>query len=189
MKRIYLDHNATTPVRKEVRNAVLPFLENMFGNPSSRHREGRVVRTAVERSREAIAEVLNCEPKRVVFISSATEGNNAVLKGYWTNYKEKMAKNHIIITAVEHPSVYNTAKLLEKKGFEITILPVNSKGKLNPENIKDAIKENTGLISVMLANNETGNIYPVKEIAAIAKKHNIQSSHSFHCVEFMAGES
>lgn len=173
MKRIYLDHNATTPVRKEVKEAVLPFLDELFGNPSSRHLEGRQVRTKIEKAREHVAQAMNTAPENIIFNSCATEGNNAILKGYWINYKQKMQKNHIIISAVEHPAVYNTGLYLAKNGFELTIVPVDGKGRINLDEIRKSIKENTGLISVMMVNNETGNIYPVKEIARIAKERGI----------------
>jgi len=173
MKRIYLDHNATTPVRAEVKDAVMPFLMENYGNASSRHLEGRVVRTAVEKAREQVAAAINARPENIIFNSCATEGNNAVLRGYWINYKEKMEKNHIIISAVEHPAVLETAKYLSKNGFEVTKIPVDNKGRIDLAKIEKAIKPNTGLISVMMVNNETGNIYPVKEIASIARKNNI----------------
>jgi len=173
MKRIYLDHNATTPILPEVKEAVIPFIGEMFGNPSSRYKEGREVKTAIEKTRESIARIINVPTERLFFTSSATEANNTVLRGYYINYREKKEKNHIIISAVEHPSVITTAKKLAKEGFELTILPVDTKGRINIEDIKRSIKGNTGLISIMMANNEIGNIYPVKEIAEIAKDNGI----------------
>ena len=167
-RRIYLDHSATTPVRKEVVDAVMPFLTELGGNPSSRHKEGRLVRSAYEKARETVAEALNAKPKEITFVSCATEGNNMVLRGYIYGLRGNIRKNHIITTSVEHPSIFNTAKNLEKNGYEVTYLPVDEKGVLDLEVLKNSIKENTGLISVMMVNNETGNIYPVKEIAEIA---------------------
>ncbi|MGI6393904.1 MAG: cysteine desulfurase family protein [bacterium] len=171
--RIYLDHSATTPVRKEVVDEIIPFLTEHGGNPSSRHKEGRIARTAFENAREKVAAAINAAPKEIVFNSCATEGNNSVLKGYMAGLRFNITKNHIITTAVEHPSVYNTAKLLAKNGIEVTFVPVDAKGNLDIEFLKNSIKENTGLISVMMVNNETGNIYPVGEIAKIAKEKNI----------------
>jgi len=172
-RRIYLDNSATTPVRPEVVDAIMPFLTELGGNPSSRHKEGRLVRTAFEKARNTVADSINAKPKEITFISSATEGNNMVLRGYISGLRGNVKKNHIITTSVEHPSVYNTAKNLEKNGYEVTFLPVDEKGSLDLDDVRNSIKENTGLISVMMVNNETGNIYPVKEIAAIAKEKGI----------------
>lgn len=172
-KRIYLDHSATTPVRKEVVEEILPFLTEHGGNPSSRHKEGRIAKTAFEKAREKIAKAINAETKEIVFNSCATEGNNMVLRGYMTGIRGNIRKNHIITTSVEHPSVFNTAKTLEKEGFEVTYIPVDEKGRIDLEFLKNSIKENTGLISVMMVNNETGNIYPVEEIGLIARARNI----------------
>ncbi len=172
MKRIYLDNNATTPVRKEVKEAVIPFLTENFGNPSSLHKEGRIVKTAVENARENVANLLNADVKEIVFNSCATEGNNSVLRGYLANFKNR-DKKHIITTSVEHPCVINSAKFLEKQGFEVTFLPVDTKGRIDLRLLEDSIKENTGLISVMMVNNETGNVYPVEKIGEIARKHDV----------------
>ncbi len=173
MKRIYLDHNATTPVRREVRDAVIPFLEEKFGNPSSRHIEGRTVKSELENARTYVAEVINASPEEIVFNSCATEGNNAVLRGYWLNYKEKREKNHIITTAVEHPAVLSTVKYLEKNGFEVTVLGVDEYGRLDLAELEAAFRSNTGLVSVMTVNNEIGNIYPIKKITEIARNHGV----------------
>jgi len=172
-RRIYLDHSATTPVRKEVVDAIMPFLTDLGGNPSSRHKEGRLVKASFEKAREKVATLLNAKPKEISFTSSATEGNNMVLRGYMSGLRGNVKKNHIITTSVEHPSVFNTAKNLEKNGYEVTYLPVNEKGSLDLDVVRNAIKDNTGLISVMMVNNETGNIFPVKEIAKIAKEKGI----------------
>lgn len=171
--RIYLDNSATTPVRPEVVDAIMPFLTELGGNPSSQHKEGRLVRTAFEKARNTVAASLNAKPKEITFISSATEGNNMVLRGYIYGLRGNVKKNHIITTSVEHPSVYNTAKNLAKNGYEVTFLPVDEKGSLDLDVLRNSIKENTGLISVMMVNNETGNIFPVKEIAKIAKEKGI----------------
>ncbi len=172
-KRIYLDNSATTPVRKEVLDEIMPFLTENGGNPSSRHLEGRIAKTAFEKARDRVALAINADPKEIYFNSCATEGNNTVLRGYLSGIRGNIRKNHIITTSVEHPSVYNTAKALEKEGYEVTYLPVDTKGRLDLEILKSSIRENTGLISVMMVNNETGNIYPVEEIAKIARDRNI----------------
>ncbi|MFO7734723.1 MAG: cysteine desulfurase family protein [bacterium] len=171
MKITYLDHNATTPVRSEVRDAVIPFLGEDFANPSSLHSSGRSVRKAVEKAREYIAELIKSEPDEIVFNSSATEGNNTVLRGF--THPENKNRTHIITTAVEHPCVLNTSKYLRKKGVGVSFLRVDKKGRIDLEELEKLITPETGLISVMMANNETGNIYPVREIGRIAKKHGV----------------
>ena len=168
MERIYLDYNATTPVRAEVRDAVLPFLNDLFGNPSSRHLEGRQVKTKIEGARAQVAAAIGADPERIVFNAGATEGNITVLRGYQVNYKEKKGRNHIIVSGVEHPAVYDTAKKMAGEGHEVSFVPVDGEGNLDMAALKNAIKETTGLVSVMTVNNETGVIYPVKEIAKIA---------------------
>ncbi len=173
MPRIYLDYNATTPIRPEVRDAIVPFLNELFGNPSSRHLEGRHVKTKMEAARAQVAAAIGTDPERIVFNAGATEGNVTVLRGYHINYKEKKARNHLIVSTVEHPCIYETAKKMANEGYEVTFLPVNSEGNLDLDTLSAAIKENTGLISVMTVNNETGVIYPVKEIAKIAHDRGI----------------
>lgn len=173
MERIYLDYNATTPVRAEVRDAVLPFLNELFGNPSSRHLEGRQVKTKIEAARDQVAKAIGAEPERIVFNAGATEGNVTVLRGYQVNYKEKKVRNHIIVSGVEHPAVYDTAKKMAGEGYAVSFVPVDGEGNLDIAFLKSAIKETTGLISVMTVNNETGVIYPVKEIAKIAHEKGI----------------
>lgn len=168
MERIYLDYNATTPVRAEVRDAVSPFLNDLFGNPSSRHLEGRQVRTKIEAARTQVAAAIGADPERIVFNAGATEGNVTVLRGYQVNYKEKKGRNHIIVSGVEHPAVYDTAKKMAGEGHEVSFVPVDGEGNLDMAALKNAIKETTGLVSVMTVNNETGVIYPVKEVAKIA---------------------
>ncbi|MCK5808561.1 cysteine desulfurase [bacterium] len=173
MKRIYLDHNASTPVREEVKQKVIPFLGEMFGNPSSRHKEGRVVRVAVENAREEVARTINASSREITFTSGATEGNNAVLRGYWQSYKEREKKNHIITTAIEHPCVLTTSQKLKKEGFDVTFLPVDSVGRISLDELEAAIRPETGLVSIMMINNETGNIYPIERIGEICQKHNV----------------
>jgi cysteine desulfurase len=175
MRKVYLDNNATTPIHPEVKDVMTNFLSEKFGNPSSIHWAGREAKKALEDAREKVAEIINAEPSEIVFTGSGTEANNMAIKGIAFQNLEK--KGHIITSSVEHPSVLNTCKYLEKKGFEVTYLPVDSYGMIDPEDLKKSIKKNTILVSIMMANNEIGNIYPVKELASIAKENNIP----FHC--------
>jgi len=172
MKRIYLDYNATTPVRPEVLEALLPFYREQFGNPSSVHWAGRQVAGAVEKAREQVAALLNCAPAEIVFVSCGTEADNMALKGTVDALREK--GNHIITTTVEHPAVLETCKHLEKAGCRVTYLPVDNEGQLDLADLEQAITPQTILISVMWANNETGNIYPIEAIGAIAKGRGIR---------------
>lgn len=172
MKKIYLDNNATTAVKSEVLDAMLPYFREQFGNPSSVHWAGRMVSGAIETAREQVAALLNCSPAEVIFVSCGSEGDNHAIKGTADALKEK--GNHIITTAVEHPAVLETCEALEKDGFEVTYLPVDQDGMLDLNELEAAITDKTILISVMWANNETGNIFPIKEIGSIAKKHKVR---------------
>ncbi len=158
MKRIYMDNNATTAVRPEVLEAMLPFFKEQFGNPSSVHWAGRAVAGAVEKAREQVAKLINCSPAEIVFVSCGSEGDNMAILGTADALREK--GNHIITTAVEHPAVLETCQFLEKRGFEVTYLPVDKHGMLDLAALEAAITDKTILISVMWANNETGNLYP-----------------------------
>ncbi len=172
---IYMDYNATTPVHPEVFEEMQPFLRADFGNPSSIHWAGRVAKRAVELARERVAALLNCDTAEVVFTSCATESNNAALKGVAAALRGK--GDHIITTRVEHPSVMYPCLFLENFGYRVTSLDVNAEGMLDLDELESAITEKTILISVMYANNETGTIFPVREIGEIAARHNI----AFHC--------
>lgn len=171
MDKIYFDHNATTPIADEVVEAMLPFMKEQWGNPSSIHWAGRAPRKAVDEAREKVAALLGCQPIEVIFTSSGTEGDNHAIKG--AVYSKKAKGNHIITTKVEHPAVMNTCKYLEKNGFEVTWLDVDARGMIDLEELKSAIKDETVLITVMYANNETGTIFPVHEIAEIAKARGV----------------
>ncbi len=172
MKKIYMDNNATTPVKPEVLEAMLPFYREQFGNPSSVHWAGRMVSGAVEKAREQVAALINCSPAEVVFISCGSEGDNFAIKGTADALKEK--GNHIITTSVEHPAVLETCEHLEKNGYEVTYLKVDKDGMLDLQELEDAITEKTILLSVMWANNETGNLFPIEEIGQIAKKYKVR---------------
>ena len=172
MKPIYLDYNATSPVRPEVLEAMLPFYREHFGNPSSVHWAGRRVAGALEAAREQVAALINASPAEIIFISCGSEGDNMAIKGTLSALRDK--GNHIITTAVEHPAVLETCKAMEKDGFEVTYLPVDKDGLLDVADLEKAITAKTVLISIMWANNETGNLYPIEEIGAIARKYNIR---------------
>jgi len=171
LKRIYMDHNATTPVLPEVVDAMLPYLREEWGNPSSIHWAGRSPKKAVDEAREQVANILNADPSEIVFVSNGSEGNNFAIKGLLEAKKGK--GNHIITTKVEHPSVLGTCQHLARTGYEVTYLEVDSDGLLDPESLREAIRPETVLISVMFANNETGVIFPIEELGKIAKEHKI----------------
>ena len=171
MEPIYLDYNATTPIAKEVADAMRPYLDELFGNPSSVHSYGVKTKMAVEKARGQLAGLIGCEPSEIVFTSGGTESNNYAIKGIALANKSR--GNHIITSAIEHPAVFEVCRYLEQNGFEITTIPVDEYGVILPDELKSAIRPETILISIMHANNEVGTIQPVKEIAEIAKKHSI----------------
>lgn len=171
MRKVYFDHNATTPIRKEVHEAILPFTFAEFGNPSSIHWAGREVRKSVEWAREKVASFFHCEPAEISFTSSGTESDNIAIKGI--AYKSIDRKGHVITSSVEHPAVIKSCGSLQKMGYEATYLPVGRDGIIDPDDLKKSIRKDTLLITIMYANNETGAINPVKEIAAIAREHEI----------------
>lgn len=171
MKIRYFDHAATTYVKEEVLNAMIPFFTIEYGNASSMYSKGRETKKAIHLAREKVAKVINCKPKEIYFTSCGSESDNLAIKGVC--YKNKQKGNHIITTKIEHPAVLHTCQTLEKQGFEVTYLNVDSNGCISLYELENAIKENTILISIMTANNEIGTIQPIKEIGQIAKKHNI----------------
>jgi cysteine desulfurase len=171
LNKIYFDHNATTPVLDEVFEAMVPFLKDQWGNPSSIHWAGRGTRKAVEDARERVCALLNCAPLELIFTSSGTEGDNHAIKGL--AYAQKNKGNHIITTKVEHPAVLSTCKHLQKEGFEVTYLDVDKDGLIDLDELQKAITPKTILISVMFANNETGVLFPIKEIGKIAKEKGV----------------
>ena len=168
MRKVYFDHNATTPVHPEVAEAVRPYLGELFGNPSSIHFAGREVRKAVEDAREQIAAFYGCRPLEIVFTSSGTESDNLALKG--VAYLDGNRGKHIITSRVEHPAVLNTCRFLESRGFRVTYVPVNRQGIVEPESVRQAIAPDTVLVSIMASNNETGCVMPIGEIGEIAGK-------------------
>ncbi|MBI5574269.1 MAG: cysteine desulfurase NifS [Elusimicrobia bacterium] len=173
MKKIYLDYNATTPVHPEVLDAMMPYFKDFYGNPSSVHSFGQETRKAVEDAREKIANLLGAEnPSEIVFTSCGTESNNFAIKGIAFDNKDKNC--HIITSAIEHHAVLKPCEYLSKKfGVDVTYLPVDKCGIVNPDDVKKSITEKTVLISIMYANNEVGTLQPLEEIAKIAKEKNI----------------
>jgi cysteine desulfurase len=171
MDQIYLDYNATTPIDPLVSSAMIPYITDHFGNPSSGHLYGNKAHDAVETSRHRIAELINCEPSEIIFTSGGTEANNYALKGVVGAYKSK--GNHIITSSVEHPAITEVCKYLETQGCKITYLPVDKYGMINPGDVESAITTETILITIMHANNEVGTIQPVSKISAIAHKHGV----------------
>ncbi|HEX9191420.1 MAG TPA: cysteine desulfurase family protein [Candidatus Deferrimicrobiaceae bacterium] len=171
MRKVYLDHNATTPVHPDVAAAVQPFLGELFGNPSSIHWAGRDVRKAVEDARGEIAAFYGCRPLEVVFTSSGTEADNLAVKG--VAYRPGNAGKHIVTSQVEHPAIMNTCRFLETQGFRVTYVPVNRYGIVEPDSVRRAIERDTILVSVMAANNETGCLMPIDEIGPIARESGI----------------
>jgi cysteine desulfurase len=171
MNRIYLDHAATTPVKPEVLDAMMPYFTQSFGNPSSIYQVAQINKKAIDDARETIAKHLGANTNEIFFTSGGTEADNWAIKGIVEANKNK--GNHIITTKIEHHAVLHTCEYLEKQGFEVTYLDVNEEGVIDLEVLKAAIKDTTILISIMYANNEVGTIMPIKEIGAIAKERGI----------------
>jgi len=171
MKRIYFDHNATTPVATEVLAAMLPYLKEEFGNASSIHAFGQNARGAVEQARSSVAALLGARAADIMFTSGGTESNNHAIFGAVAAAPGKA--KHVITSAIEHVAVLDTCKALAKSGVELTILPVDREGLVNPEHVRGAIRSETVLITLMLANNEIGTIEPIEEIGKIAAEKGI----------------
>ena len=166
-KTIYLDNSATTQVHPEVKEAILPYLREQYGNPSSIHHKGAEAKEAIEDARKKVASLINAKPEEIIFTGSGTEGNNMALKGI--AFANKGRGKHIITTKIEHKSILNSAGWLEKHGFEVTYLDVDKYGTIDTEQLKKEIRSDTILVSVMFANNEVGTIQPIKEIGEILK--------------------
>ncbi len=179
MQRIYLDYNASTPIAPEVAEAMRPFLEQAYGNPSSQHWAGRPAREAVEAARQEVAELLGCQADEIVFTSGGSEANNLALKGAYFAAGRAGGRAggrdgaRIITTGVEHPAIVEPCRFLERLGAEITWLPVDGKGRIDPDDLRRAITGDTILISIMHANNEVGTIQPIAECAGIAREHGV----------------
>ena len=169
-QKIYLDNNATTKVDEEVLESMMPYLKDEYGNPSSAYSFGKNVKEEINKARKNVAKLLNANPENIMFTSCGSESNVSAIM---SSIKLNPGKKHIITTKVEHTSILETMKSLEKEGYQITYLGVDKYGKLDLNELKNAITDDTCLISVMMANNELGNIYPIKEIAKIAHENNI----------------
>jgi cysteine desulfurase len=169
MHRIYLDANATTPVLPEVIEAMRPFWSESFGNPSSAHHSGQRTRSAVEHARASVAKLLNCTAKELVFTSGGTESDNLALSGILQPFLDSKEPAHLITTQIEHHAVLYTAESLQRRSLEVTYLAPNADGLIDPTALETALKPHTKLVSIMLANNETGAIQPVGKIARLTK--------------------
>ncbi len=170
-RKVYLDHNATTPVDPEVLQIMLPYLQGDFGNPSSIHTAGSRAKKGIETARRSVANLLNCTARRIIFTSGGSEANNLAIKGALKAMDKK--SGHLITSTIEHPAVLMPFQELEAQGFTVTRLPVNRQGLVDAEDLAKAITKETLLISIMLANNEFGTIQPIRELAAIARQHNV----------------
>jgi cysteine desulfurase len=166
MRHLYLDYNATTPIAPSVQEAMLPFLREHYGNPSSSHALGRACHEAIEDARSQVASLLDAEPEEIVFTSGGTEANNLALKGVMLR-EAPPVEGHLIISAVEHPAVEVPADFLERLGIDVTVVPCDGEGVVDPAAVKAALRSDTKLVSVMHANNEIGVIQPLNEIAQI----------------------
>ena len=167
----YFDNSATTRIKEEVINEMFPYLSVQYGNPSSIYSIGRVAKRAIEEARGKVASLINCKPEEIYFTSCGSESDNTALKGI--AYLNKQKGNHIITSKIEHPAILHSCQNLEKHGFEVTYLDVDKNGFIELERLKNAIRKDTILISIMFANNEIGTIQPIEEIASIAHKNNI----------------
>jgi cysteine desulfurase len=168
---IYLDYNATTPIDKEVAKEMLPYIQNWFGNPSSSYSIGRKTKEAVNIAREQVSGLINASPDEIVFTSGGTESNNHAIRGIALANQEK--GKHIITSEIEHPTVTEVCNYLASLGWDITYVPVDNFGSVNPKDVEKSIRKDTTLITIMHANNEVGTIQPIEEIGVIARKHNV----------------
>lgn len=168
---VYLDNSATTPVKPEVLEAMLPYLKDEYGNPSSIYRKAAAAEIAVRTAREQVAEALGASANEIFFTACGTEADNWAIKGVALANQKK--GKHIITSQIEHHAVLHTVQYLEKMGFSVTVLPVDGEGKVSPDALRDAIREDTVLVSIMMANNEIGTVQPIRELAAIAKEKGV----------------
>src|SRR5277367_6718865 len=166
---VYLDNNATTAIAPEVFEAMVPFLTQYYGNPSSAYSFGKFVEGHLKEAREKVAALVGCTPKEIIFTSCGTESDNMAI---WSALQTS-GKRHIVTTQVEHSAIMNQTEALERMGFGVTRLPVAADGTLNPADVENAIRDDTGVVSIMWANNETGVLFPVEEIAAVCKRKGV----------------
>lgn len=172
MTQIYLDHNASTPIAPSAADAMRPLLATAFGNPSSGHWASQPAKAALERARSQVAALLGAQPDEIIFTSGGSEANNLALKGSF--FAHRTERPHFITQATEHPAIRQPLAFLERLGAEVTCLPVDGQGRVDPDEIRRAITPRTVLITIMHANNETGTIQPIAEIAAIARAHGVR---------------
>ncbi|TKG97240.1 cysteine desulfurase [Puteibacter caeruleilacunae] len=170
-EQIYLDYNATTPIDKEVLEEMMPFLSNHFGNPSSSYALGQKTKEAVSNARQQVADLINATPNEIVFTSGGTESNNHAIRGI--AFANAQKGKHIITSAIEHPAVIEVCNYLENLGWEISYMPVDQYGAVNPKDVEAAIRKDTTLITIMHANNEVGTIQPLKALSTIAQHYQI----------------
>ncbi len=170
MNTIYLDNNATTPVAPEVLDAMLPYLKDLYGNPSSMHTFGGQLHRKIEEARAHVAKLIGADPEEIIFASCGTESDNTAIMSAAESFPQK---RHMITTRVEHPAVLNFCKHLARKGYRVTYLPVNNQGQMNIDDLVKAIEDDTALVTVMYANNEVGNVFPVHEIGEILEDRRI----------------
>ena len=171
MRKVYLDNAATTPILPEVRDAMLPYLGEHFGNPSCLHDWGDAAREAMENAREQVARLIGANPEEIIFTGSGTESNNFAVKGLALAQQNK--GKHVVVSAIEHFSVLHSARTLEKWGFELTLVPVDKYGVVDPEDVRNSIRKDTILVSIMHANSEVGTIEPIKEIAKVTREKGV----------------
>ncbi|MBS3772976.1 MAG: cysteine desulfurase NifS [Candidatus Thermoplasmatota archaeon] len=169
MKHIYLDHAATTPVDPDVLDAMLPYFTERYGNASSLHGQGAAAKRALDESREQVASLIGADPDEVIFTGSGTESDNLAVKGVAMRH----GSGHIITSQIEHPAVLQPCEYLENKGFDVTYLPVDKHGLVDPSDVDNAIRDDTRLVSIMHANNEIGTVEPVREIVRVAHEHEV----------------
>ena len=170
MKVVYLDNNATSAVAPEVREAILPYLGNLYGNASSMHSFGGQVAHAVSEARERVAELLGANPEEIIFTSCGSESDNTAI---WSATQSQPEKRHIVTTRVEHPAILNVVQYWERQGYRVTLLGVDAHGRLDMDEYGKALTDDTALVSIMFANNEVGNVYPIAEMAEMAKAKGI----------------
>ncbi len=171
MREVYLDNTATTPLLPEVRRAMMPYLEEAFGNPSCLHRWGDVAREAVEAARIQVAGLIGADAEEIIFTGSGTESNNLAVKGLALAQQGK--GRHIVVSAIEHFSVLHSARTMEKLGFELSLVPVDNHGVVDPEDVRRSIREDTVLVSIMQANGEVGTMEPIEEIARVTREKGV----------------
>jgi cysteine desulfurase len=177
-RRIYLDNASTTPIDPEVIEVMITYLKNVYGNPSSLHKEGRMAKSVLQESRSKIANILGCDTKEIIFTSGGTESDNLAIFGFADAYKDK--GRHIITSSIEHKAVLDSCKELEKRGFEVTYLEVDENGQISLDQLKSSLRKDTIIVSVMYANNEVGAIQPINKISKIINESK-KASPIFHC--------